>query len=62
MAGIGMPELLIIGAIVLVLLGPSRPAEVGGALGQSIRSFRAAVHAEGPPVKTGAEEKEQPHA
>lgn len=62
MAEIGMPELLIIAAIVLVLLGPGRLAEAGGALGQSIRSFRAAVHAEGPTVSTGVEEEEQRHA
>ncbi len=43
MAEIGVPELLIILAIVLVILGPGRLAGVGGALGQSIRNFREAM-------------------
>lgn len=62
MAGIGMPELLIVLAIVLILLGPGRLAEVGGALGQSIRSFRAAVDAKKPMAPAEVENEEQPHA
>ena len=37
---IGATELLIILAIVVVLFGASRVADVGGALGRSIRAFR----------------------
>jgi len=36
----GVAELLIILAIVIVLFGASRIADIGGALGKSIRSFR----------------------
>lgn len=43
MAEIGIPELLIILALVLVLVGPGRLAGLGAALGQSIRGFREAV-------------------
>ena len=37
---IGAAELLIILAIVVVLFGASRIADIGGALGRSIRAFR----------------------
>jgi len=40
MPELGMPELLIILAIVVVLFGASRMADVGGALGKAIRDFR----------------------
>ena len=38
--GLGVPELLIILAIVVVLFGASRLAGLGGALGRGIREFR----------------------
>jgi len=41
--GIGAPELLIIFAIIIVLFGASRLAEMGGALGRAIREFRREV-------------------
>jgi sec-independent protein translocase protein TatA len=40
MPEIGVPELLIILAIVVVLFGATRLADVGGALGRGIRDFR----------------------
>jgi sec-independent protein translocase protein TatA len=40
MPEIGVPELLIILAIVVVLFGATRLADVGGALGKGIRDFR----------------------
>ena len=39
-SSIGATELLIILAIVVVLFGSSRIADIGGALGRSIRTFR----------------------
>ncbi len=41
--GIGAPELLIIFAIIIVLFGASRLADIGGALGRAIREFRREV-------------------
>lgn len=41
--GLGVPELLIILAIVIVLFGASRLAGVGSAMGSSIREFRRSV-------------------
>jgi len=40
MFGFGMPELLVILAIVLVMFGAGRLPEIGGALGKSIRNFK----------------------
>jgi sec-independent protein translocase protein TatA len=40
MPEVGVPELLIILAIVVVLFGATRLADVGGALGRGIRDFR----------------------
>jgi len=46
MSDIGVPELLIILAIVIVLFGPARIAGVGKSLGEAIRSFRTEVRDE----------------
>ena len=43
MFGIGMPELFIILAIVLVVAGPSKLPQLGQALGSSIKGFKKAV-------------------
>lgn len=40
--GLGFPELIIILVVVLLIFGASRLADVGGALGSSIREFRKA--------------------
>ena len=46
MAGLGVPELLIILSIVVVLFGASRLAGVGNALGTTVREFRRSVRDE----------------
>lgn len=43
MGDIGVPELLILLAIVIVLFGPARLAGLGKSLGEAIRSFRNEV-------------------
>jgi|DewCreStandDraft_2_1066082.scaffolds.fasta_scaffold00179_56 sec-independent protein translocase protein TatA len=40
---IGVPELLIILVIIILVFGANRVAEIGGALGKSVREFRRAV-------------------
>ena len=40
MPDVGVPELLIILAILVLLFGASRLADVGGAFGSAIRDFR----------------------
>ena len=46
MGDIGVPELLIVLAIIIVLFGPSRLAGIGKSLGEAIRSFRNEVRDE----------------
>ena len=41
--GIGVPELLIILAIVILIFGASRLGDIGKGLGKSIKEFRDAV-------------------
>jgi sec-independent protein translocase protein TatA len=48
MPEIGVPELLIILAVVVLVFGVGRLPEVGGALGKSIREFRREVRSEEP--------------
>ena len=40
MPDLGVPELLIIAVIVLLLFGPAKAGDIGGALGKNIRAFR----------------------
>lgn len=50
MPDIGVPELLIVAVIVILLFGPGKVADVGGALGKSIREFRIASREEESPA------------
>jgi len=43
MAGLGIPELLIILAVVVVLFGVGRISKIGGELGKGINAFRQGV-------------------
>ena len=43
MPEIGIPELLIILAIVLIIFGPGRLGGAGAALGRAIREFRRSI-------------------
>ncbi len=40
MFGLGVPELIVILVVALLVFGPGRLPEIGGALGRSIRDFR----------------------
>lgn len=48
-----LPELLIVLVLALVIFGPKRLPEIGGAMGKGIREFRRGTsgdeHAESPP-------------
>lgn len=50
MPDLGVPELLIIAAIVLLLFGPGKAADIGGSLGRSIREFRKATKEDDEPT------------
>lgn len=40
MGAIGMPELLVIGAIVALIFGPRQLPKIGRSIGETIREFR----------------------
>jgi sec-independent protein translocase protein TatA len=42
MFGIGVPELIVIMVIALIIFGPGKLPEIGGALGRGIRDFKKA--------------------
>ncbi len=46
MLGLRMPELLVIGFIVMLLFGPQKLAGLGQGLGESIRGFKKALQGE----------------
>lgn len=52
MRNIGLPELLIIVAIVVLIFGVGRISKLGGELGRGIRAFREGL--------SGKDEEEQP--
>jgi sec-independent protein translocase protein TatA len=46
---LGLPELIIIFALVLLIFGTSRVASLGKGLGEGIRNFKQALKGEEPP-------------
>jgi len=56
MPDVGVPEVLIIIAIIAILFGGSRIADLGGALGRGIREFRRALRDEDDNPPTGGYE------
>ena len=42
MFGFGMPELIVVGGILLLVFGPSKLPQLGASLGGAISSFRKA--------------------
>ncbi len=57
MFGLGMTELLVILAIVLLIFGPKRLKNIGSDLGNAIKGFRKAVTEEDEQQKTQTEER-----
>jgi sec-independent protein translocase protein TatA len=45
MFGFGLPEMIIVLAIVLVIFGAGKLPEIGGAFGKSIRNFKKSSEA-----------------
>jgi sec-independent protein translocase protein TatA len=40
MFGLGVPELVIIGVVAVLIFGPKKIPEIGGALGKTVRGFK----------------------
>ena len=55
--GIGVPELLVIFAVVLLVFGPGKLPDVGRSIGEAIRGFKKALNE---PESTPLEEPQQP--
>lgn len=56
MFGLGWPEVIIIGIVALLVFGPKKIPELGGALGKTLRGFKDEVT--GRPVDVASEEQE----
>ncbi len=59
MFGLGMTELLVILAIVLLIFGPKRLKNIGSDLGNAIKGFRTAVTEEEEPKAPAPERSEE---
>jgi sec-independent protein translocase protein TatA len=57
MFGIGAPELIVILVVALLIFGPGKLPEIGGALGRGIRDFRKALENKGGDEQTDAADK-----
>ena len=57
MFGLGIPELLVILAIVLIIFGPKRLKNIGSDLGNAIKGFRSAVSEEETPAPSTTKEE-----
>lgn len=59
MFGFGMPELIVIGIVVLLIFGPGKLPQIGAALGGAIRSFRSAADGDAKVVEEKAEQQKK---
>lgn len=47
MFGLGWPEVVIIAVVAIVVFGPKKIPEIGGALGKTLRGFKEEMSGEG---------------
>ncbi len=60
MFGLGWPEVVIIAVVGIVIFGPKKIPELGGALGKTLRGFKEEMSGEGenPEVQDSGQEPE----
>jgi sec-independent protein translocase protein TatA len=56
--GLGWPEIAVIVVIAILIFGPKRIPELGGALGKTLRGFKEEMNNDAPEVLEGDEEDE----
>lgn len=59
MFGFGMPELVVIGVILLVIFGPGKLPQLGASLGGAIRNFKKATNEEHRIIEQNFNEKKE---
>ncbi|GBD25384.1 Sec-independent protein translocase protein TatAd [bacterium HR30] len=64
MFGLGVPELIIILVVALIIFGPGKLPEIGGALGRGIRDFKRSFEGrdDEPKKVEGNDESSRPSA
>ncbi|GIV03764.1 MAG: Sec-independent protein translocase protein TatA [Candidatus Binatia bacterium] len=58
MFGLGVPELIIILVVALIIFGPGKLPEIGGALGKGIRDFKRSFEGRDEEPKKVEEQKD----
>ncbi|NRA64028.1 MAG: twin-arginine translocase TatA/TatE family subunit [Pseudobacteriovorax sp.] len=53
----GVPEMLIIGGVIVLLFGASKLPKLGGAIGESIKNFKKGVNDDSPKITEESEKK-----
>jgi len=61
MGQLGFPELLIIGAIALLIFGPKKLPDLGKGLGSAIRDFKNAINDNSPSAENKEAEEKPKH-
>ena len=59
MGQLGVPELIIIGIILLLVFGPKKLPDLGAGLGKAIRDFKGAISGPEEPAEKAEKEKEE---
>jgi len=58
MFGLGIPEIVIIGVVAVLVFGPKRIPELGGALGKTLRGFKEEMDGDGEELDDDFEEED----
>jgi len=62
MFGLGWPEVVIIAVVGVVIFGPKRIPEIGGALGKTLRGFKEEMNGEADEAASASPSDQEPGA